>query len=406
MTKKIRCANSIRIESRELYGQTTDALTPQSTLMPRRKTSPEPEPIEGIPELDADEQLVRETTTKQTIRKERVKADPEPANPPPPARGPEPDDDDDFFIDAEPDDERPQFSESSLAALQFNDAEEIENEYCNILIRRNPDSLRDKFATPNSALLNLPTMRNVPLASERYEIEEAVRDEYGGGHYFFQIQYRGNLGKSWSASLSDKPGAGQVKTEPVAPTPIAEPAAPAANPFDQFFDNLRKQKELKELLFGDELRELERLRAEAADRQNNSTVRQSETLSILEMALRADNPTLSEKLLKIVAPEPEDTGGSHWIVDLVKTGFEHKEELAGVLQMVLGGMAPPSPAANPNIEALLRAPVPAPLAAIQPSAEPTKPATTFKRRSPAQTDETSTAGMDTDAETKTDEQSS
>lgn len=374
--------------------------------MPRRKTSPEPEPIEGIPELDADEQLVRETTTKQTIRKERVKADPEPATLPPPARDAEPDDDDDFFIDAEPDDDRPQFSESSLAALQFNDAEEIENEYCNILIRRNPDSLRDKFATPNSALLNLPTMRNVPLASERYEIEEAVRDEYGGGHYFFQIQYRGNLGKSWSASLSDKPGAGQAKTEPATPTPIAEPAAPAANPFDQFFDNLRKQKELKELLFGDELRELERLRAEAADRQNNSTVRQSETLSILEMALRADNPTLSEKLLKLVAPEPEDTGGSHWIVDLVKTGFEHKEELAGVLQMVLGGLAPASPPANQNIEALLRAPVPAPLAAIQQSAEPAKPATTFKRRSPAQTDETSTAGMDTNAETQTDEQSS
>jgi len=374
--------------------------------MPRRKTLPEPEPIEGIPELDADEQLVRETTTKQTIRKERVKADPEPATAPPPARDSEPDDDDDFFIDAEPDDERPQFSESSLAALQFNDAEEIENEYCNILIRRNPDSLRDKFATPNSALLNLPTMRNVPLASERYEIEEAVRDEYGGGHYFFQIQYRGNLGKSWSASLSDKPGAGQVKTEPAAPTPIAAPVEPAANPFDQFFDNLRKQKELKEILFGDELRELERLRAEAADRQNNSTVRQSETLSILEMALRADNPTLSEKLLKLVAPEPEDTGGSHWIVDLVKTGFEHKEELAGVLQMVLGGLAPASPPANQNIEALLRAPVPAPLAAIQQSAEPAKPATTFKRRSPAQTDETSTAGMDSDAETKTNEQSS
>lgn len=375
--------------------------------MPRRKTTPEPEPIEGIPELDADEQLVRETTTKQTIRKERVKADPEPATPPPPDRDAEPDDDDDFFIDAEPDDGRPQFSESSLAALQFNDADEIENEYCNVLIRRNPDNLRDRFATPNSALLNLPTMRNVPLASERYEIEEAVRDEYGGGHYFFQIQYRGNLGKSWSASLSDKPGAKPGgSTEPVEKPAAAAPVEPAANPFDQFFDNLRKQKELKELLFGDELRELERLRAEAADRQNNSTVRQSETLSILEMALRADNPTLSEKLLKIVAPEPEDTGGSHWIVDLVKTGFEHKEELAGVLQMVLGGMAPPSPAANQNIEALLRAPVPAPLAAIQQSAEPAKPATTFKRRSPVQNDETSTAGMDSDAETETDEQSS
>ncbi len=374
-------------------------------LMPRRKTTPPPEDaIQGIPELDDDEQFVKETTTKQTVRKERV---------PTQAAKPEPEIID---VDDDPDDDQddePHFSETSLAALQFGHDEDMAAEYCNVLVRRNPDSMTDKFVTPNSSLLNMPPLRNVSLGEDRSDIEERVREHFGGGHYFFQIQYRGQIGKSWKASLSDLPASQRQATtaadpyaKPDAPQPMPESPPPAVNPFDQFFETLKKQKEMKDLLFGDEMKELDRLRREAAERASQPPgYRQSETLQILEQALKADNPALSEKLLKMAFPEESESGGGHWIADILRLGFEHKEDLAGIVQMVFGGLAPQPQAGG--IEAMLRQQPPAALASGTPAAEPEPPRSNFQRKfiqkPETEPDETDTDGGNTDADTNSNE---
>src|SRR6185369_6808686 len=110
-----------------------------------------------------------------------------------------------------------------------------------------------------------------------------------------------------------------------------------------------KQKRMKDLLFGDEKQklesEIERLRAEIANKPDTSPAPQSETLAILERAIASNNPTLQEKLFDIAFP-PKDESSSHWIVELANTFFDHKDELAGVAQMLLGGFAPPRQPAN------------------------------------------------------------
>lgn len=349
--------------------------------MPRRKTTPPAEEvIEGIPELDDDEQFVKESSTKQTFRKEKVTR-PEPAAKTPTAEPPVID------FDEDEDDDEPAFSETSLAALQFGPDDDIQNEFCNILVRRNPDSMQDNFATPNTAVLTLPAMRNVELAADRGEIEERVREIYGGGHYFFQIQYRGQVGKSWKVSLSDLPSNAKVKSANVPQLDVTpnshDSSAIEANPFDQFLDTLRRQKEMKDLLFGDEMKELDRLRREAAERQNQPPgYRPSETLQILETALKSDNPGLQDKLLKIAFPADEgDAGGGHWITDVLKLGFEHKDELAGVVQMLFGGIPPQPPAGG--LENFLRQPpptLPEPAGTLEPPAGDGPPLSRFQRK--------------------------
>lgn len=353
----------------------------------RKSKNIEPDAIEGIPELKDDEQFVSETHTKRTVRKERA---PQPA-----AIEPEEEDEDFVFIDEEPDDDRPKYTELSLAALQFGE-QGIEGDeargYFNVLVRRNPDGMNDRFVRPNNAMLALPPLRNVAIAVERPEIEERIRELFGGGHYFFQIQYRGQIGRSWTASLSDSPE--QIRTgriglpeppqpQPESPASFPAPtvAPPAANPFDQFFETLSKQKQMKDLLFGDEQRryedriaDLER-RVEDASR-NAGNHRQSETLSIIEKALSAEDKNVAEKLMHLAFPESQDTGG-HWITDVVKIAFEHKEDLAGFAGLLFGGLAP-QPKPN-NLDALLRSQPPAQIAAAD-SSEIAAPVSRFSRR--------------------------
>lgn len=380
----------------------------------RKSKNIEPDAIEGIPELKDDEQFVSETHTKRTVRKERA--------PQPEAIDPEADDEDLVFLDEEPDDDRPTYSDTSLAALQFGPDSEEGSGYFNVLVRRNPDGMNDRFVRPNNAVLTLPALRNVDIATERADIEERIRELFGGGHYFFQIQYRGQIGRSWTSSLSDSPE--QIRTgriglpepqpqpEPTAPIPAPALAAPAANPFDQFFETLAKQKQMKDLLFGDEqkryedrIADLER-RIEDASR-NAGNHRQSETLSIIEKALSAEDKNVAEKLMHLAFPESQDTGG-HWITDVVKIAFEHKEDLAGFASLLFGGLAPqPKPT---NLDALLRSQPPAQITAAASADPPTElaaPVSRFSRRAkpeePANT-ESSQENTDLEAtESNTDE---
>ena len=161
--------------------------------MPRRKNNPDTETKDAIPELDDDEQIVVENSNRRTIRKERV---PQPAA--------------ETIIDVEDDDQdeiadRQRFSETSLAALEYSDDLEFENQFWNVTVRRNPDAMNDRFVNPNHSVLTVPPMRHIELTAERSDIEEQVRALHGGGHYFFQIQINGRLGKSWKVTLADTP---------------------------------------------------------------------------------------------------------------------------------------------------------------------------------------------------------
>lgn len=331
--------------------------------MPRRKNNPDTETIDAIPELDDDEQIVVENSNRRTIRKERV---------------PQPNAETINDVEDEDQDEiadRQRFSETSLAALEFSDDLEFENQFCNVTVRRNPDAMNDRFVNPNHSVLTLPPMRNIELTAERSDIEEQVRALHGGGHYFFQIQINGRLGKSWKVTLADTPE--QVAASKTPQPAVIQPPVPVENPLDSFFDTLRKQKEMKDLLFGDDLRRLEELEEEnqrlreAAAQPPPQAAQLPENLLILEKALGVTNPTIQDRLIDAAFP---DDSGEHWVPATLKTVFEHKEEIAGLLGSLLGGFLPqPKPQPN-SIEALLEQQPPA---ALNPQPLPTSK---FRRR--------------------------
>lgn len=319
--------------------------------MQRKKISTGINNAAAVVELDDDEQLVEEvTTTKRVGRQRRI------IPPPDEPITVEPIEDDD---DDEPPTGEPLYSDTSLAALIYGEGEDaIDNQFCTVVIRRNPDSINDRFATPCTAQTNLPAMRNVELTAERMDIEERVRSEFGGGHYFFQLHFNNRLQTSWKATLSDPPIS---KTPPPAvaaeaPAQPPAPAAPAVDAFDNFLENLEKQKRMRDLLFGDEQRRLEKqieeLKVEAAKPQPPAAP-QSETLVILEKALASPNQEISDRLLEYAFPT--DKGESrHWIAELASVVMDNKDTIAGVLGSLLGAVPQPAAAAPPNVAEMMR----------------------------------------------------
>lgn len=75
-------------------------------------------------------------------------------------------------------------------------------------------------------------MRNIELTAERSDIEEQVRALHGGGHYFFQIQINGRLGKSWKVTLADTPEQAAASKTPQ--PAVIQPPVPVENPLDSF----------------------------------------------------------------------------------------------------------------------------------------------------------------------------
>lgn len=336
--------------------------------MARKKVSTSGDMNMDIPDLQENEEVVIED--KRTIRKQRAK---------PPAIEPEPiefddDDMDDDVIDAEP-----EFSQTSLAALIFgDDANRPTEQFCTVAVRRKPDAMRDRFTTPCSSVTNYPALTNISIDAERDEIEEIVREQYGGGHYFFQIRYNNRLASSWQSTLADLPAMMQPKQEHAAVTAAIPPPAVPSDPLDSMLTNLTKMKALKDALFGDEENRLKEqiadLKAEIANRPEPTPAEPlPENLRILEKALGVQNKDLQDRLLD--AAFPEESGG-HWIPETIKTIFEHKEEIGGILAGVLGGLAGPRPAASPAAMAdMLRRQPPA---ALPPHSQPAA-ASPFKR---------------------------
>jgi hypothetical protein len=131
------------------------------------------------------------------------------------------------------------------------------------------------------------------------------------------------------------------------------------------FEALSRQKQMKDMLFGETEQalkdEIARLKDEIANRPAVPPEPQSERLAILEKALGVQNPTIQQRMLENVFPSDE---GGHWLPETIKTIFEHKEELAGLAGMLLGNLIPRQPTAPAgNIAALMRSPAPAAIAA-------------------------------------------
>lgn len=318
--------------------------------MPRKKVSPDAEVIDGIAEIDGDEQLVEEVTRK--VRRERVRR---PTAEPDPVMADSDETEEDDARDFE--DARPPFSETSLAALIYDDDfdHRFEDQFCTILVRRKPDKMRDQFATPCSTVMTYPALANVEITADRSDIEEQVRQLYGGGHYYFQIRFNNRLARSWETSLAELPTATTAKPETASPGP----APTQKDPLDSMLDNLAKMKQLRDALFGDERERLERqideLKRQIDERPVTPPVQAlPENLLILEKALATNNASLQEKLLDYAFP-PD--GGEHWIPTTLKTIFEHKDEIGAILRGLLVGPQPPqTPQA---IDALLRGQPPA-----------------------------------------------
>lgn len=344
--------------------------------MQRKKVSTGTNNAAAVLELDDDEQLIETVTTTKAIGRQRR---PKPAEiEPEPIIGEIEDDDDD---DQDTDD-RPSYSDTSLAALLYGDGDEpLESQFCTVMIRRNPDSMNDRFLNPCGSLSNLAPMRNIELTAERMDIEERVRSEYGGGHYFFQLHFDNRLRSSWKATLADDPAAIRTAKADAAPQPIASTAtaaaAPLADPMDSFIASLKQTAELKSLLFGDtESRmqaEIDRLRAEAETARNATPPEPlSEEILLWKMAKEMPESEAKNRLLDKLVPVDE-AGDRHWIADVAAVVMENKDTILGLVGSLFGGGAAQPAAPQPNVMDMLRQPAPAALPQHRSAFARTKP---------------------------------
>lgn len=340
--------------------------------MPRKKIIDEESDVALAVGLREDEEL--EVTNKQTIRKNKravPKAEP--------AATLENADDKDFGELIEDD----VFEDGTLGSLlNRSEDDELRATQCNIIVVRKPDSVGEKFINPCISRMTFPPIRNVELTQSQSEIEELVRAYYGGGHYYLQIQLGNAMQQGWACDLADSPEAvtraKQAQFRADNPE-IASPTPPPVNAFEDKIAEMELQERYDKLRFGPERERLRQLEDEARRlREENAELKQQNNMSnemrFLTFAQSTGNQTLIEKALDNLLDRGDEDGGRHWIADLVKTGLEHKDELATLAQMFLGGAGPqPQPG---GIENILRQPPPA--GALAAPAEPTK--SNFKRK--------------------------
>jgi len=331
--------------------------------MPRKKISTDEKDAAVIAELDADEEFVVDTTTTKRVRRERREK---------PSETVETTDaiDAEPILDAEPDDilEIPPlpYSPTSLAAMIYDETDEpnYAEEFCTVAVRRQPDTMGDSFATPCTAVTNLPRVQNVEITADKADVEDRVRREYGGGHYFFQIRLGSGLSRSWKATLADLPRVSATTEATTQPTTTVH-AAPPSDPFDSFLDNLRRQRELRALLFGDEEKRLHEELRQLREQVQNARALPAEPQSDLALAVSllkdAHDPTIVDFIRDAVMPSPEpESKTGFW--DFAKYLFDNKNEIIGLLGPVLGSFAPGTPpgTVSPNaaLAAALKAPPP------------------------------------------------
>lgn len=348
--------------------------------MAAKKNSPATSGDENLPDLNDGEKII--ISDVRTIQKQNV----------PGANGQNASKIIDLQPETEADEgdgdesEQAAFPDDSIAARIFNDNDTIENEFCSVAVRREPDSMGDNFLKPSASRQNLPVLKNIDIFASEEDTYEKVRSLYGGGHYFFQIYYNGRLAKSWKECLGDSPEAiakakaeAEAKNQPQQLQGV-QPSQPAQqqtviNPFDQLIDGLKKQKDLKELLFGDEMRELDKLRD--SKRQTPTGETQSELGMILQ---HADNPNF-DKLLERFLPG-EKTSIVRDIVDGAKEILPLGSEIGSFVGSLWTGIsgAAGETTTETDIEQMMRQPPPGQQTQNAPAPPP--PRSNFQRRKP------------------------
>lgn len=343
--------------------------------MPRRKISTNENSVASVAELDDDEELVFENTRR--IRRQRRQAPVEVEQPAEPEviTGEVIDDDDDTS-------ETPAYSASSLASWVYGDpdggADDVADEYGDLLIRREPDEIRDSFAVPCSSRTWLPKMRNISLAADEDDIYERVRDLAGsGGRYILQLQIGGRIAKSKTVTIADplsarmnsgRPQAGEATVPAIS---VATPSAPV-DPIDDFISKLEQQKRMRTLLYGDDEKrqqdQIETLRAEIAELKTaNPQNAKSEKLALLEAALAAPTEARDRLLNRMFPADDEEGGSRHWAADVLDVVIQNKDTILGVVAGLLGGMPQPQqpvPIQQPasSLDDFMRQPAPGQIA--------------------------------------------
>lgn len=342
--------------------------------MPRKKISPTPDADafadlgENLP--DGEKIII---TDQRTIEKKSVPAThDQPAPPKYVELEPDDNDDDDY------DDDAPQLPANSVGAFLFGDGTiDFENQSLTISIRREPDNFGDNFLNPCTSRLQFQPLRNVELTADRTDIEERVREINGGGHYFFQIYYNGEVTKTWRASLADTQHAIQkAKADATAaaaanqPAPASppQPAIAAAAAPKSLSDQIKEMAELKENL--DKI-----FPAPAAP---PPPVPPPPTDLGLVMA-HADSPNF-DKLLDRVLPK-EESSVVRDVVDGVKEVLPYGEQIGSFLRGLVGGWQGTTDAATEPTEADL-------LKVLQGDKAQSEapPKSNFKRRAKAKTE--------------------
>lgn len=351
-----------------------------NSKMARKKISDNDTNAAIVAELEPDEEFVVNTNTTKRVSREK--------------RKPEPDTEREIIIDADETDEIDAepvtaFSPDSLAAMIFaeDDDPSIAELFCTIIVRRQPDAMLDNFATPCSTVTNLPRLPNVEITAERSDVEDQVRREYGGGHYFFQIRTANGLGRAWKATLSDLPANRRPNAAATAATPEPPAIVPtASNPMIEMLEMMRLQKEMRGLLIGDELDTLRRDYAELREKYEatrNAAPQSDIALAVKLMQDAKGEPTITEFVRDILLPETEPEGKkSVW--DFAQYAIENGDKVAGFIGSFLsglGGQAQP----QPNVLQMLKAQPPAALPTPNGAENtPTAGASRFKRRSKAE----------------------
>lgn len=330
--------------------------------MIRKKNIGEINETDTVANLREDEEIV--LSDVRTIRKNKR----QPAAP--------------LVIDIEPDEEDAELIEDDdnlfpvgtvgYRAFGESDGSEPAVTECNILVTRKPDGAGDNFLEPCKGKFSKGPLRSVDLTTPESEIEEMVRLNHGGGHYYLQTQFGNRHGRGWSVSLADSQDAVlAAKTAAAIPAPSA-PAPPTApvDPMAAFITSLRQTAELRGLLFGDtekQLRdEIARLRDEAANAPPAEP--KSEKLAMIEFAMAAPKSELADRVLDGLFPSTE-TPSRHWIAETLSVVLENKDAIAGVIGSLLGGVIPTAAPAQPSTSFadMMRQPPPGELSNIPPA---------------------------------------
>lgn len=292
-------------------------------------------------DLGENDEIVKDVHTRTILSRKKRQAEPEveivPATS---AVGDiETVDEDEFIIDADESDDEPEFTPGSIGELLTRAEDTLQNSQCNIRVLRKADSPGERFRNPCVSRRSEPPLRNIELTQSRAEIEDIVQAQYGGGHYYLQIQLGNRMLNGWNADLGDVRDdfAASVSAATTQPAAVVPPTPPvnAVNPLQQRIDELKLEKEYDELKFGDERRRLIKLEEQLAEiisqRSAGREPQQSDLALAVSLLRDTKDPHIVDFVKDVINPsEKEDSGGSSFW-DFAKYAWDNSEKIMPIV---------------------------------------------------------------------------